>query len=1039
MNRLLVILSVWVTFSVGAQSSEKYNSEYASFFRGEELFEKEQYGAARKEFRGFIDQFQQKNDPLYLKALYYEGVSALELFNNDGVTLLEDFNRNYPESIYRTRIYYKLGRYYYQKKDYKEAIAWFSKLSAFDVDPEDKDEFYFKLGYANFQESNFPAARAAFYEVKDGTSQYGAPSLYYYSHIAYMEKSYQTALEGFEKLLSDKRFKEVVPYYITQIYYLQGRYADVTRFAPALVDSVKTSSVSSMNHLIGDAFYRVGKYDEAVLYLEMYNNKENTTREEDYQLGYAYYRSSNYDKAIKLFDRVSRVKDTLGQIAFYHIGECYLKKGNNAYARTAFEAAAVMENADPKVQEDALYNYAILSYKLDINPYDEAVEALELYLKKYPNSDRKNEVYQYLVNVYTSTNNYAQALASLDKLANKDIRLKTAYQIVAFNHGVELFQKSEYTKAIAAFALVDKYPVDAEIAAKAKFWTADAYYYMGSKENGEANYAKAIQAYKTFINSPGNHGSKLRADAFYNLGYAYLNTVTPPEKNPQLESAFKDFLSQPNLKKEKKADAYMRLGDYYYISKKNDQAIKSYKEAYDLKAGNEDQALYFMALTYGLSGKLDDKIRHMQDIVNNYPRSQYMMPSIYEISMAYRAKEQDDKALPYFQQLVKDYPNSNLTSEAQLNIADIYFKKKDYAKSEALYRSVLDKYGTDRETCASSVAGLKNIYKAKKEFDKITELSVYKCAEDVLDDLEDTYYQAGVEPYMDSSFTEAIPDLEKYLQKYPEGKYNIEITAYLANSYYRTGKTEQAYMLYRALLDKPDTEFTELAAMRISRDSYNNGDYENALVYYTRLEKITSRPATIHNTQIGLMRCHFLLENWANAAEYAKKVLAPSSSGTTQALTPSASVRQEAEYVKGISLYHEESYTEAKPSLEWVVKNTTGELALEAKFSLAEMYYKQKENVKAEAEIRALLKMKPAYDFWTAKALILQSKVLIAKDDLFQAEHTLKSVIDNYTDEDDGILLEANQLWDELMQLKTVPKTVQEKQKTEIEINEKRK
>ena len=62
--------------------------------------------------------------------------------------------------------------------------------------------------------------------------------------------------------------------------------------------------------------------------------------------------------------------------------------------------------------------------------------------------------------------------------------------------------------------------------------------------------------------------------------------------------------------------------------------------------------------------------------------------------------------------------------------------------------------------------------------------------------------------------------------------------------------------------------------------------------------------------------------------------------------------------------------------------------------------------------------------------------MLVAKKDLFQAEYTLKSVIDNYTNEDDGILLEANQLWDELMQLKNKPKNVQDTPTTVIEINE---
>lgn len=1021
MNRLLVLFSLLAVLQSVAQTSEKYNSDYAGFYRAEELFEKEQYGAARKEFRLFADQYQQKNDPMYMKALYYEGVSALELYNNDGVTLLEDFNRNYPESIYKTRIYLKLGQYYYQKKEYKEAVEWLSKLRTYDIEEADKDEYYFKLGYANFQEARFPEARNAFYEVKDGVSQYASPSLYYYSHIAYQDQSYQAALEGFEKLLGDPRFKEVVPYYITQIYYLQGRYEDITRFAPDLVDSVKSTSVSSMNHLIGDAYYRVKKYDESVPYLESYNQKENTTRQEDYQLGYAYYKSSNFDKAIRMFDKVSQVKDSLGQIAFYHAGECYLKKGENAYARTAFEAAAVLD-LDSRIQEDALYNYAVLSYKLDINPYDEAVEALELYLEKYPNSDRKSEVYQYLVNVYTSTNNYAAALTSLDKLPNKDLKLKTAYQIIAFNRGVELFQKANYEQSATAFELVEKYPIDAVISAKAKFWIADASFQL-------KNYSKAIQGYKNYLNLNGTYGTSLRADAYYNLGYAYFGQ----KDYPQAIESFRNFLQQTTGSKAKKADATMRLADCYYTTKDNTQAIRYYKEALELKGGNEDQALYYLARSYGFSsGGTDNKIKHLQDIVNNYPRSKYMLSAINETGLAYRFKNEDDKALRYFEQIVRDYPTSNLVKGSLIEIADIEFKKRNFAKSETIYKQVLDKYGAERETCVDAVKGLKEIYKAQKQPERINELvGKYACAEFSKDEEEEIYYESAMEPYMDSSFQESITELERYLAKFPGGKYEMEIKAYLGNSYYRTKNEVKAIEIYESLLQGATTDFTELAAIRVSKYMYNNAEYEKALPYYQLLEKVASKPEIVNNTRIGLMRCNFLLENWTDAADNAKKVLSNTQISNT--------IKLEAEFAKGISYYRLESYPEAKPSLEWVVKNTTTAFAAEAKFSLAEMYFKQADYTKSENEIRALLKMKPAYDFWIAKSLILQTRVLIAKNDLFQAEHTLSSVRDNYPDQEDGIMLEANQLWDELMQLKSKPKSVEEKKSTVIEINENKK
>ena len=193
------------------------------------------------------------------------------------------------------------------------------------------------------------------------------------------------ALEGFLKLEKDEKFKDEVPYYIAQIYYLQGKYDKVTEYASKLKGKDGKLNDNDINLLIGDAYYRTSKYDEAVPFLEKYNRLSKTTRDEDYRLGYAYFKSGHYQEAVKLFDRVKQEEDSLGQVSYYHIGECMLQLKNIVSARSAFERAAFID-ADPVIKEDALYNYATLSYRMDINPYDEAVEAFELYLNRYPNS-----------------------------------------------------------------------------------------------------------------------------------------------------------------------------------------------------------------------------------------------------------------------------------------------------------------------------------------------------------------------------------------------------------------------------------------------------------------------------------------------------------------------------------------------------------------------------------------------------------------------------------------------------------------------------
>ncbi len=69
-----------------------------------------------------------------------------------------------------------------------------------------------------------------------------------------------------------------------------------------------------------------------------------------------------------------------------------------------------------------------------------------------------------------------------------------------------------------------------------------------------------------------------------------------------------------------------------------------------------------------------------------------------------------------------------------------------------------------------------------------------------------------------------------------------------------------------------------------------------------------------------------------------------------------------------------------------------------------------------------------------AKGFILQARNLVAKDDIFQAEATLNSVLKNYDDEEDGVRSEAQELLNEILQLKNKPKDIDPQKATIIEV-----
>jgi tetratricopeptide (TPR) repeat protein len=1007
-----------MAFHVQGQETKKYSGDNSLYYHAEELFEKAQYSAAREEFRAVINTHPSENDLFIQKAYYYEGLSALELFNEDAIPLLIAYNNRYPENINKAVISFKIANFFFQKEDFENAVIWYANTPLNAVEKDRKDELLFKHGYSAFQLDDRVTALNAFRDVKDGTSQYASPSLYFFSHLSYLSGALQVALEGFEKLKVDPNYSGVVPYYIIQIYHRQMRFQNVVDYAPTVLDSTSLTEISDVYHLLGDAYYKLNQFKEAAKYLEIYYQKAKTTRVDDYQIAYSLFRNEEYDKAIKYFDRVARVDDSLGQIAMYQIADSYQKLNKLLPARSAFYRASEMKTLE-KVQEDALYNFAVLSFKVDINPYDESVKAFENYLRKYPESSRKQDIYQCLVNVYSNTSNYSKALESLDKLPSKDTKLKALYQIIGYNYGVELFQKARYEEAITNFALVNKYAIDPQLVALAKYWRADAFYRL-------KKYTESVAEYKLFLGSPASNSLEEKNDAYYNLGYAYWNKEL---YNDALD-ALQIYLQGSPKNKEKKVDACLKLADGYYTSKQNALAIKYYKETIDLKSDLSDRASYYLAKSYGYNGQLQLKINALLTLIEDYKDSKYIMNGVYELAKSYKSGSEYDPALVYFRKYLADYPQSPLLIDCQLEIADIHYKQWNYAQAELDFKQLLLEHDNVRDVCAAAVKGLMDVYIAQKKPEKASDLAdQYPCANVSPDEKENLFYNPALQSYVDSNYVEAIPKFETYLTKFPQGRYANETYYFLGNSYFKIKDTVKAVLNYEAYLSGENNAYSEFAAARVSAFYYNKKDYVNGIKYYQKLDKIATKAYNIFVAKLGLMRCYFLNNNYQESIAYAKIVL--ESNGLTTAN------HIDAEYVLGLANYKLENYTDAALSLNWLVKNTRSAMTAESRYYLAEIHQKNKDLTLAENEINAILKMKPSYNFWIGKALILKTKIDIERGDYVQAEQSLKSVIDFYPkDLNDGVLLEANELMEELMQLKNPVKIIEEEPDKKIEINQ---
>lgn len=990
------LLVVCVAFSQMAANAQQtvYFDDVPTWYRdGVDLFDKHMYGAAQKSFEKIIAKTTISENEIRVNAEYYRAYCALELFNADADLMLIEFIAAHPESQWVNRIYFLLGKSAYRKKNYDEVVKWMSEVDKFDLNGNELTEYQFKLGYSYFMLNQFDAAGRLLYEVKSGNSDYLEPATYYFAHIAYVKGNYETALKEFKRLEKSKKFDKVVPYYVAQILHLQRKFDELLAYClPLLNDGAFDKKSDEIARLVGEAYYNTEDFEKALPYLEASIGGNNTPTENDlYQLGYAYYRTGNYANAITFLSKVASANNLLGQTASYQLGECYLKEGNKPFAKNAFKKASNLRY-DKIITEDALFNFAKLAYELSYNPYNEAIEAFERYLNDYPNSVNRDEANEFLVAVYMTTRNYEEALSSLDRISKKDFRLQTAYQVIAYNRGVELFLNKQHEQALVVFRKVDKYPFDKHIAAESLYWIAECYYRT-------RDYEDALISYRNFQRNGAAYNTKYYALADYNVGYAYFKT----EKYAQALTNFRKFIDAPDQDFKMKSDALTRAADCYFVAKNYDAAISFYDKAVVNGVVAVDYALYQKALCHGFKLEFAEKAKALDQLLKDFPNSEYDGNARYELGEAYYKTGRDDKALSYFLPLVDEYEGSIYIKKALLQIGLIHYRKKEYEKALDTFKRIAREF-PNYQDAKDAIARAQDVYveigKIDEYNDWVESLTFYDISKSELDSVN---YRAAENVYLANDCEKSVEALQKYLNRFNPGIFGLNAHYYLAECYLKLEDEDKALENFSFVAKQPVNKFSEPALVATASLNFARENYTEALNNYMALERVAEFKTNVLEAQIGQMRCLYMLEQYASLINLSDLVLANTK-------TPEE-IKLEAMVSKAKALRKMKDIGQAIVAYNDVVKATQAEESAEARYAIAEIYFEQAKYDSVESKVFQMIHATPSYDHWNAKAFILLADMYKIQGDVFQAKATLQSIID-YHEGEDLVLIAKQKLAD---------------------------
>ncbi|MBC3757455.1 tetratricopeptide repeat protein [Hyunsoonleella sp. SJ7] len=984
LKRSISILTFCLCLQVFSQQSAVYTNDLVDFQKALSLYNNQQYLAAQSLFAQIKKTAEKEN--LKSDCTYYIANCAVRLNQQNADQLINDFVDEYPTSTKRNTAFVDVGDYYFANGKFAYARKWYDKVDEYALSKKEREKFYFNNGYTAFVTKQYKDAKKYLAKVED-SSKYGSQAKYYIGFMAYEGDDYDRANEYFEQVEDQERYKEKLSYYQADLNFKLGKFEKAIELAKARLDSSDDEEVSELSKIIGESYFNLEQYAEAIPYLQAYKGKKGKrdrtakwNNTDFYQLGYAHYKQGDNENAISEFNKIIGGNNSIAQNAYYHLGESYIKLDKKQEALNAFRNASQMD-FDLKIQEDAWLNYAKISYEIG-NPYQSVPQVLAGYLDKYPKTLYKEEVETLLIDSYITSKNYEEALNLLEK--KKSFENKMAYQKVAFYRGLELFAENQYLAAESLFDKSLSEPRDEKFTARATYWKAEADYNL-------TNYDDALVGFKQFVQQAVGMNLPEQGNIDYNLAYTYFKL----KNYDQASKYFNQFISKSKDDKVRLNDAYLRLGDGHFVSSKYGQAIDAYNNAIRLDEVESDYAFFQKAISTGYAGNPSKKIKELETFIAEYPKSKLRDDALYELGNSYVKANQTEKAMARYDKLNSEYRMSSFVPKSLLRQGLIHYNGGKNEMALKKFKNVASDYpGTPEAVQAVSTARL--IYIDLGRVDEYANWVKQLDYVEVTDaDLDNTTYEAAEKKYLDGDTDVAIKQFNGYLNNFPNGIHNLQAHFYLGQLYYRKDLIANAAPHYKYVVEASQSEFTEEALSRLSQYHLENKNWNEAIPLLRRLEAEANYPQNVVFAQSNLMKANYQLEQYDDAVAYAEKVLKSSKIDNK--------IKSDAHIIIARSAIKTGDEAKAKSAYKNVQKVATGETAAEALYFDAYFKHEDGKFKASNTAAQKLAKDYSGYKYYGAKGLVVMAKNFYALDDAYQATYILESVIENFGQFDDVV------------------------------------
>jgi TolA-binding protein len=508
-------------------------------------------------------------------------------------------------------------------------------------------------------------------------------------------------------------------------------------------------------------------------------------------------------------------------------------------------------------------------------------------------------------------------------------------------------------------------------------------------------FGESVDNFEKFMLLPASKKTEVYNYAHYALAYAAFEH----ENYRKAATYFSRFLRGDEKDKNTINDAILRLADSYFVLKDYDEALVYYNRIIASRTSSEDYAIFQRGMIQGLQGQNDLKITTHQSLLQQFPNSNYSDDASFEIPYTYFIKSDFETAKTGLNELIQKYPRSSYVPRALITIGLVELNQDNEDAALTIFKRVVSEYTTTDEA-KLALESIKNIYLQNSD---ATAFLDYANTTSIgnLSTYEQDYitFQAANNRFLNADYLGTFESVNAYFDKFPKAVHDKHARFIRAESLVRLKRPNEAIPDYEYILNDWTSDYTERALISIAKIYLSQKKYNEAIVHLKKLELNSEYKANYSFAINNLMEAYSNMNLPDETLQYVR-LIKESNKSSEEDLFRAELYSGKANLIIGDTIQAVNSFTE-------VAQKTQTVTGAEAKYNLAHILYLRKQYKTSLNTAFDLTNNMPSHDYWVAKTYILIADNYIGMKDLFQAKSTLQSIIENYENEEDDILVIA--------------------------------